>query len=78
VVDPLKAPPVPWNLLALALGTLLFLSMPYSLYLYTVIAVLGFVAAILFLMLSPFILAYQYVRYKRGSHSFPHQKNREG
>jgi hypothetical protein len=70
--------PVPWNLIALTLGTVLFLSMPYSLYLYTVVAVSGFIFAGIFLLLSPFILAYQYVRYKRGMKPFPPKEEWEG
>lgn len=70
--------PIPWNLIAVVLGTSLFLAMPYSLYVYTVAAVLGFMGALLFLMLSPIILAYQYVRYKRGPATFPFDKDREG
>lgn len=55
----------PWALGALALGTLSFLALPYSLYLFGVVFVAAFVAAFVFLLLSPAILAAQYLRYRR-------------
>ncbi|MFQ6012087.1 MAG: hypothetical protein ACE5LS_00360 [Thermoplasmata archaeon] len=57
----------PWVLGALALGSLTFLAMPYSLYVMTALVVFGFASALVFLFLSPAILAFQYLRYRRGS-----------
>lgn len=57
----------PWALAALGLGTVSFLSMPYSLYLFTVLAVGAWTVALLFLLASPLILTVQYLRYRRGS-----------
>ena len=57
----------PWVLGALGLGTLAFLAMPYTLYVMTALVVFGFAGALVFLFLSPAILAVQYLRYRRGS-----------
>ncbi|MFQ5907501.1 MAG: hypothetical protein ACE5JE_01540 [Thermoplasmata archaeon] len=57
----------PWVLGALALGAFSFLAMPYTLYVMTALVVVGLVAAMVFLLLSPAILAFQYLRYRRGS-----------
>lgn len=57
----------PWVLGALALGTFTFLAMPHTLYIITALIVVGLVAAFVFLLLSPTILAFQYLRYRRGS-----------
>jgi hypothetical protein len=57
----------PWVVGALALGTFASLAMPYTLYIMTVLFVFGLVAAAVFLLLSPAILSFQYLRYRRGS-----------
>ncbi|MFQ5919082.1 MAG: hypothetical protein ACE5I4_03420 [Thermoplasmata archaeon] len=57
----------PWAVGALALGTVTFLAMPYTLYVLTAVVVLGLAAGLVFLFLSPALLAFQYLRYRRGS-----------
>ncbi len=57
----------PWAVGALALGTFTFLAMPYTLYVLTAVVVFGLAAGLVFLFLSPAILAFQYLRYRRGS-----------
>lgn len=57
----------PWAVAALALGTFTFLAMPYTLYVLTAIVVFGIAAGLVFLFLSPAILAFQYIRYRRGA-----------
>ncbi len=57
----------PWAVGALALGTFTFLAMPYTLYILTAVVVFGVAAGLIFLFLSPAVLAFQYLRYRRGS-----------
>ncbi|MCJ2530972.1 MAG: hypothetical protein LN413_01455 [Candidatus Thermoplasmatota archaeon] len=52
---------------AFTLGTFASLAMPYTLYVMTVLFVFGLLAAAVFLLLSPAILAFQYLRHRRGS-----------
>ncbi|MFQ5553261.1 MAG: hypothetical protein ACE5EW_06045 [Thermoplasmata archaeon] len=64
---PLRKRVDPWVLGALALGTFTFLAMPYTLYVMAVLFVYGLAAALVFLFLSPAILTFQYMRYRRRS-----------
>jgi hypothetical protein len=48
-----------------------FLALPYSLYLYAVLAMGGFLAAVGFVVLSPLILTVQYLRYRRPRRPLP-------
>ncbi len=66
-VSLLKRRTDPWAVAARALGTFTFLAMPYTLYVLTAVVVFGFAAGLVFLFLSPGILAFQYLRYRRGS-----------